>query len=200
MSSLLERYAQLTDVTNQGVFDNEEWLLAMGRVFQASVLRSVFPIAAEIDFVIQAGSFPVGINAVQFYSNSVEFQIDFYYNPTFTGGTEIPLVNQNAGSANTPEVVITINPVITDEGTLGNSFLARGETGGIFTPAITAENSDLTKKLIQPGVPFLVRVTNSTAFGADELDSYIRLGEFAYNQEDDQMERVTPAFKASPNT
>ncbi len=198
MSSLKNRYAQLTDTTNQGIFDNEEWLLAIGRIYQGSELRIPFASSAVVDFILEPGQFPVGANLIQFNSDSIEYEIDLYALPTYTGGTEISLTNQNIGSSNVAGFKLLKDATVTDVGILGTSFLIRGQDGGIFTSSSPTGATDVNKRIVQPGYPLLIRVTNNTSFGADELDAYARIGEFAYNIEDDQIQRLDPAFKASP--
>lgn len=179
MSSLKRYRHALTDETNQGVFDNEEWLISIGKGFAASDLQQVFGVGAVIDYIIYDNQLPVALNFIATNASSELYKLEFFANPTFDDqtGTLVPLVNQNVGSANTALSKILRNPTITDPGTLGTGEIVRGsvEGNGSSRQGLGA-GEDINKRILQPGIPLLTRITNLGVAG--ELDTYVRLGEF----------------------
>lgn len=177
MSSLKNYRYQLTDETNQGIFDNDEYLLSIGRVYAADSTENAFGAVAVVDFVIENPTEVLGVNYIDTVATSEKFKMEFFANPVFTEGTAIPTVNQNVGSANTANFNILLNPVISDPGVLGSAIIVRGSVEGNGSSRAGAGGiTDINKRVLQPGIPLLVRVTNQGIAG--QLDMYTRIGEF----------------------
>ena len=176
MSSLMNSYRKLTDPTNQGIFTNEELLLSLGRVYRGGVIEQTFGDSAIIDFVFTAGTDLVAIGELVSISDSEEFKTELFLNPTYTGGTPIPLVNQLAGNARPALSSMVHAPSVTNDGIAGtvniiSGIAGRGNRSGL------SEGAQETLTLIQPGIEILLRVTNQGSAG--ELDVQVRMGEVA---------------------
>ncbi len=174
MSSLMDSYRKLTDPTNQGIFTNEEILLAEGRVYLGSVIELAFGDAAVLNFIFTAGTDLVAISDLIATSDSEEFKTELFLNPAFTGGTTIPLFNQLAGSARSALSSMVHTPTISNDGIAGSVNIIRGVAGQGNNAGMSEGNRD-TSSLILPTASLLLRVTNQGAVG--ELDLSIRMGE-----------------------
>jgi len=174
MSSLLNSYRKLTDVTNQGIFDNEEFLLSIGRVYEADSIENVFGGAAIVNFILTSGNEPFVVGRLEGVSDSEEFKIQTFVGPTFTVGTSLPLINQNVGFVRSALTTLVLNPTITDDGILGSESIVRGIAGQGNRSGLT-EGVDQSLSIIQPNTSVLLRIINQGAAG--DLDFYLRGGE-----------------------
>lgn len=179
MSSLLASYNKLTDRTNQGVFDNTELHLSLGRAYAGTSNDNVFTTSGGtqvIDFVIQAGADAIGIDRISFVSDSELFTVQFYGGVQHSGGTPMLLTNQLVGSPRLPLTNILMNPSISDLGTTGTEYIVRGESGGKNDTRLAGGGTSALI-IIAPGVNALLRLTNNGSNGI--LDIGIIFAELA---------------------
>jgi len=174
MSSLLASYRKITDQTNQGVFDNEELLLSLGRIYRGTVIDIAFGTDVVVDFIIKAGDDAIASNFIDLQSDSEEFEVQFFANPVFSAGTPITLINQLVGSTRPALASALLNPTVTDVGTPGSISVVRG-IAGQGNKAGLSEGAKEALSLINPNISVLLRVTNRGVIGV--LDFNARIGE-----------------------
>lgn len=128
-----------------------------GDTFSASYAAEGFADNAVIDFVITTGVKQFHLTG--FVSAGGDALAYLYEAPTVTGGTGTAqsLLNKNRTKTNVPNSSVLRNPTVTNVGTLLQSILIPGGTGGNAVGATTGARNEW---ILAPNTKYLVRLQN----------------------------------------
>lgn len=152
----------------------------LGHMFIVQKVFRDIDVESVVDFLVSLGA----VTAQYFVLYEFKYKVSqgkgigtFYEKGDYAGGTAVPIFNRNEKSSQTPEVVITKDPVGTTPGTEGQSYLAGGETQGNNLAGGTSEEGIDLPTEVNTAIDRLFRVEQIGGVGTFDLDLRIVFAE-----------------------
>lgn len=135
-----------------------------GSQFESSTYNAALAGLAVSDYIVSVGAKPVLLKGRAISVTGLGLKLEFYKNPTFTGGVQIPIFNLNSRNPIATTVQIIAAPAVSVAGTkIGCDKYALGSNpqGGSAVTSSTLFNEAVgLETLLAPNSTYLFRATS----------------------------------------
>lgn len=141
-----------------------------GTQYEAAFYIPSLAAGASAYVLMQVGAQPVALKDVQVGFKSLLLSVDTWRNPSFTGGTPIPVFNMNDELAVPDDVTLLANPVVTNNGTQVSPSVYTLGTQDVGNRIVgTISNTVGVERILWRNSTYLLRVTNRDTVNATAI-------------------------------
>lgn len=140
-----------------------------GVQYETSLLFTNITQAAPVYIGFETGDLPVIIKQRDIYGNFVGGEFDVYKDSTYSGGTIIPIFNNNDLTPNPALSEVTQDPTVTDEGDQfgATTYLIGSEGSG--NRNISTFGDAAGEKILAPNTKYVGKITNTETAAIDDV-------------------------------
>lgn len=161
-----QRYTKVINPVDEANF-NGELYYTYSRV-------SGIPASSYVDIEVRIGGKNLFVVGRDWTSTTDLLNVEVYVNPTLTPGTSIPITPYNAITPVLPsQSVGSINPIVTDTGTLFDEFMLVGSPNNNPARVGGSFRNDEVIRMVPAGTSFLLRFKNDGTVPMDGVFKYL---------------------------